>query len=250
MVKRSVHIVIGGEAGQGLKTIEKVISKICKTAGFHVFSTREYESRIRGGVNTTSLVISSPRDPVGVNLRDIDLFISLTGEAVPHVEERLTENSIVVGENADAAARGKSYPLSSEKMAKEIGGEKYASMIASGIACELLGIDESDAEAGVRSSFTKAGEEVIEKNLQAYQSGSREGDEIRSRFGFRMELTSSKEATRAMYLAGSDTVSAGALALAMGLFCLLWALWVVRWKPMPSRSSTTVFASAGVSGSR
>ena len=212
MEKRSVHIVIGGEAGQGLKTIEKVISKICKIAGFHVFSTREYESRIRGGVNTTSLVISSPRDPVGVNLRDIDVFISLTGEAVPHVEERLTESSIIVGENADAAARGNSYSMSLENMAKEIGGEKYASMIASGIACELLHIDEGDAEEGVRASFTDAGEEVIEKNLEAYQGGSREGGEIRRRFGFHMDLTSNKEATRAMYLAGSDTVSAGALA--------------------------------------
>lgn len=212
MERRSVHIVIGGAAGQGLKTIEKVISNICKKAGFHVFSSREYESRIRGGINTTSLLVSSPQDPLGANLRDIDLFISLTDEAVAHVSDRLTEESICIGENASAAERGRSYPMSAESMAKEIGGAKFASVLASGVACELLGIEEEQAEAGIRSGFSRAGEEVIEKNLQAYRRGMQEAEEIRRRLGFRMSMDSSEEAKRAMYLAGSDTVAAGALA--------------------------------------
>jgi 2-oxoglutarate ferredoxin oxidoreductase subunit alpha len=212
MRTRSVNIVIGGEAGQGLKTIERIIANICKHAGFHVYSTREYESRIRGGVNTTSLVVSSPEDPVGVNLRDIDLFVSLTDEAVRHVEDRLTDDSIVIGENADAAARGKSHAMSAEEMAKEIGGEKFASMIASGIIGELLGITEDEADRGIRSGFAKAGEEIIGKNIEAYKRGKAEAEEIRRRFGFRATLERSEEAAGHMYLAGSDTVAAGALA--------------------------------------
>ena len=57
--KRDVAIVVAGQAGQGIQTIESVLTKVLKRSGYHVFATKEYMSRIRGGSNST-LTVSVP----------------------------------------------------------------------------------------------------------------------------------------------------------------------------------------------
>ncbi|MCI5131596.1 MAG: hypothetical protein D3904_08740 [Candidatus Electrothrix sp. EH2] len=49
-----VSIVFSGAAGQGIQSIETILTKLLKRAGYHVFSTKEFMSRIRGGINSTS----------------------------------------------------------------------------------------------------------------------------------------------------------------------------------------------------
>jgi len=43
-----VSIVLCGEAGQGINTIELILVNILKKAGYNIFATKEYMSRIRG----------------------------------------------------------------------------------------------------------------------------------------------------------------------------------------------------------
>ncbi|SHJ84690.1 Pyruvate ferredoxin/flavodoxin oxidoreductase [Anaerobranca californiensis DSM 14826] len=42
------NILIGGAAGQGVDTIANILEKGFKRAGYYVFSTKDYMSRIRG----------------------------------------------------------------------------------------------------------------------------------------------------------------------------------------------------------
>ena len=48
-LRGSISIVVGGEAGQGIQTIEYLLTKLLKMEGYHIFATKEYMSRIRGG---------------------------------------------------------------------------------------------------------------------------------------------------------------------------------------------------------
>ncbi len=43
-----LNIVICGAAGQGIKTVEKLLSRMFGITGHFVFSTKEYMSRVRG----------------------------------------------------------------------------------------------------------------------------------------------------------------------------------------------------------
>ena len=54
-----VCIVLCGEAGQGIQTVESILTRILKLTGYHIFSTKEFMSRIRGGNNSTSIRVSS-----------------------------------------------------------------------------------------------------------------------------------------------------------------------------------------------
>ncbi len=53
-----LNIVICGAAGQGIKTVEKLLSRMFGITGHFVFSTKEYMSRVRGGSNSTDLRVS------------------------------------------------------------------------------------------------------------------------------------------------------------------------------------------------
>ena len=39
--KKDVAIVVGGQAGQGISTIESILTMILKRSGYHVFTTKE-----------------------------------------------------------------------------------------------------------------------------------------------------------------------------------------------------------------
>ena len=41
-----VSIVLCGEVGQGIQTVEYVLTRILKLSGYNVFATKEYMSRI------------------------------------------------------------------------------------------------------------------------------------------------------------------------------------------------------------
>jgi 2-oxoglutarate ferredoxin oxidoreductase subunit alpha len=47
--KDDISIVLCGEAGQGIQTIEYVLTHLLKLSGYNVFATKEYMSRIREG---------------------------------------------------------------------------------------------------------------------------------------------------------------------------------------------------------
>ena len=51
---KEISIVLSGEAGKGIKTIEEAVTNVLATEGYSVYSFKEIMSRIRGGNNTTS----------------------------------------------------------------------------------------------------------------------------------------------------------------------------------------------------
>jgi 2-oxoglutarate ferredoxin oxidoreductase subunit alpha len=94
---KSLSLVLGGQAGQGVQTIEELLTKILKLDGYHVYATKEYMSRVRGGTNTTSIRVAS--GPVQAPVRRIDLLIPLDDKVIPHLHSRISEQTIIAGDN-------------------------------------------------------------------------------------------------------------------------------------------------------
>lgn len=62
-----ISLVLAGEAGQGIQTIEQLLTRILKLVGFHLHATKEYMSRVRGGTNSISIRIASrPLQRIGL----------------------------------------------------------------------------------------------------------------------------------------------------------------------------------------
>src|SRR5512139_979237 len=88
-----VSIVLCGEAGQGIQTVEHILTQALKLSGCHVFSTQEYMSRIRGGSNSTLVRVSSHRASAPVDR--IDLLIPFSPGALKHVQKKISPGTIL-----------------------------------------------------------------------------------------------------------------------------------------------------------
>lgn len=46
-IEGDAALVLGGEAGQGIQTVEALLIRAFKATGYHIFSSKEYMSRVR-----------------------------------------------------------------------------------------------------------------------------------------------------------------------------------------------------------
>jgi len=70
--EQDISIVLCGEAGQGIQTVEELLTRILKLSGYYVFATKEYMSRVRGGSNSTQIRVSSK--PIQAPVARIDVL--------------------------------------------------------------------------------------------------------------------------------------------------------------------------------
>ena len=89
-------ILLCGEAGQGIQTVEQLFTKVLSKSGFYVFSTKEYMSRVRGGSNSTQIRISTSQ--VYAYIDRIDILIPLSKDAIDHVRKRISDKTLIIGE--------------------------------------------------------------------------------------------------------------------------------------------------------
>lgn len=77
-----ITITVSGEAGQGVKTLGTLLARVLFDRGYYVVQDESYHSRIRGGLDATTIRASdSPHHAVGTS---IDLFIPLSGSVLPY----------------------------------------------------------------------------------------------------------------------------------------------------------------------
>src|SRR3989304_2411212 len=116
-------IVLAGEAGQGIQTIEALLTHLLKDGGYHVFATKEFMSRVRGGVNSTTIRIASRR--VTAYREKIDVLIPLHRDALSPLGDRVTKDTVVIGEK-EKIEHDPMIDVPLTKMATEMGNIVYA----------------------------------------------------------------------------------------------------------------------------
>ncbi len=172
-MENDFSIVLCGAAGQGIQTVESLLTRTLKKSGFNVFATREYMSRVRGGVNSTSIRVSS--NPVRAYIERIDILIPLNEEAIPHIKERISQQTLVLGEKQFIQTSSENdcerIEIPFEQLAKEIGGKIFANIIALGVICGLLNVNENTLHTALSETFKSKGKALIDENIKAADKG-------------------------------------------------------------------------------
>ena len=159
-----------GAAGQGVQTVEALLVAVLKREGYHVFASKEYMSRVRGGSNSTEIRITDR--PRSAFVHRMDILFALDGGVIPHLRHRIGKETIVLGEKKHVeGAPGHPVDVPFVRMAGELGNPIYASTIAVGIALGILGADNAVLKAFLKERFAKKGDEVVEKNVEAAEKG-------------------------------------------------------------------------------
>ncbi len=209
-----LSIAICGQAGQGIKTVEGLLQLLFHRAGLHVFTTKEYMSRIRGGMNSTTVRVSSR--PVRALRAGLDVALILDRGGADHLGERISPETVVAGEEDDLTpeekGRGVFLAVPWRAIAKELGGSFYLNTAAAGVLAGLLAADREAMASAVAEKFSAKGEEVAGKNREAFGRGFDAGERFRKDRDLELSLPSPAGEAGKVIFNGAEAVALGALA--------------------------------------
>jgi len=162
--REDISIVLCGAAGQGIQTIEHILTRVLKLSGYHVFATKEYMSRIRGGSNSTEIRVSSRE--VASYVDRIDLLIPMDQKAIPHLKKRISPETIILGEKDTLRTELAMIDIPFSKIAEEVGSKIYANVVAIGVISGILECDKKVLDNYLTRYFSKKGADIISKNKE------------------------------------------------------------------------------------
>ncbi len=218
LFKEDVSIVLCGEAGQGIQTMENILVQVIKFGGYHVFSAKEYMSRVRGGENSTEIRISSKR--VTAYVDKIDILVSLSKGAIGHLRSRISDETVIIGDKESIKISDgeidksidKLIDIPFSKMALEIGGPIFSNIIAAGVISSLLGVDQAVFDECITEIFSGKGEQIIKKDLEAGAKGYEVGQKLLESGEISIDIEKDPKIRDELLLNGTEAVGMGCLA--------------------------------------
>ncbi|GGL31841.1 oxoglutarate--ferredoxin oxidoreductase [Halarchaeum grantii] len=173
---------IGGEAGDGIDSTGKVFAQALSRAGRHVFTSKDFASRIRGGY--TAYKVRTSVDKVQSVVDRLDVLIALTERTVEENLDELHEGSVIIydGERTEFSGFevpegmvGLDIPLKS--LAEDAGGALMRNVVALGAVCEVAEFPIENLDESLRKRFGSKGEKIVENNKEAARLGADYVDE-------------------------------------------------------------------------
>jgi 2-oxoglutarate ferredoxin oxidoreductase subunit alpha len=214
-IKDDLSLVICGSAGQGIQTVERILTQLLKRAGFHIFGTKEYMSRVRGGSNSTEIRVSSKNRPA--LLDRIDLLIPLNQEALEHVRTRISVNTLILADkdqldltDEEEGTRVIDIPFS--QLASELGGAIYANSVAAGLVARLFSLDRESVIDFLDKLFTNAKPEILENNRKAAEKGFDIGKGLIEAGEVSIDIKHHPDTAEDIFINGAEAVGIGAVA--------------------------------------
>jgi len=205
---------IGGEAGDGIDSTGKIFAQALSRAGRHVFTSKDFASRIRGGY--TAYKVRTSVDKVRSVVDRLDVLIALTERTVDENLDELHEDSVIIydGERTEFSdfeapddVTGLDVPLKS--LGEDAGGAIMRNIVALGAVCEVTGFDIENLDEALEKRFGGKGEKIVENNKEAARLGAEYvRDEFEHEFDYDLETTDEDY----VLLNGDEAIGMGAIA--------------------------------------
>ena len=205
---------IGGEAGDGIDSTGKIFAQALSRAGRHVFTSKDFASRIRGGY--TAYKVRTSVDKVESVVDRLDILIALTQRTVDENMDELHEGSVIIYDGERTTMQdleipegmiGLDVPLKS--LAEDAGGAIMRNVVALGAACAATNFDVEYLDESLQKRFGGKGEAIVENNKEAARLGQEFVEE-----NFDHDFDYDLDTTDADYvlLNGDEAIGMGAIA--------------------------------------
>ena len=210
-----VSIVLCGQAGMGIQTVEGILTGMLKLAGYNVFATKEYMSRVRGGNNSTEIRVGSKQ--VSAYVDRIDILVPLNKGAISHLRDRISADTVVIGEAelfADEISEGKLKFVETPftKIANDLGNKIYSNVVATGTLAGLIGMKLDDICEYVKRSFSTKAADIIANNVKAAEAGFRLAKDVAHRADIKINISIDAGVKDQIIPSGGETIALGAMA--------------------------------------
>ncbi len=202
-------IVIAGAAGEGINTVALFIERILKKYGYEIFSYKNYMSRVRGGYNYSTIVISD--ELVFATVDKADIFIALNREAFENSKKQMCEGAMLIamGDLTDGQSEEGHIIFDKDSLKAESKGKNAFSMAAVGVILKIFGCEESVFEETANKKWTDI---VNQENLKAVK------------FGYEtthVQFETPKHVIKKdrILMGGNQAVALGALSAGISFYC-------------------------------
>lgn len=208
-----VSLVFAGSAGQGLQLVQRICSTVLNDAGYFVFGSSEYMSRVRGGSNSIELRVSSEKKQA--YMKRIDILFPLDKDALPHLADRISENTIIIGDKTNLGGAVKKYRMIDVPFfgaAEEVGGKMYLNVVMTAFVLSLFDVQREDLEDLVSKAFQKKGEKIVKNNVESVRKGWALCNSVEEEFGLKIDVQKHADAKEDTFMDGATAIGFGAVA--------------------------------------
>ncbi len=199
------NLLIGGAAGQGIDTTAAILEKLLKRSGYHVFTIRDFMSRVRGGHNFSMIRFGT--EPIHSHSNRLDGIIAMDDETILQHRDELNKDGFILCDSKLTAEDPRAMKIDMDGMAKKLGNPRVSGIIAVGIILKLFGESLDGAEEVLRA-FVK--QQFVEINVKALQAGYQLAEK-------RYEHLNGK-CQDWMLVSGSSAVALGAVAAGLRFY--------------------------------
>lgn len=199
------NIVLAGEAGQGLKTFSRLLGRGFFQAGYDVFTSKDYMSRVRGGHNF--MQIRFGRGDFSAPVKEIDILLALNEEGLNLHHSRVRAGGVIIydGEPDMAFADKNLIKLPAGEIAADI-NPRAENTVYMGAVLKLLQLSSQPWENLLQNYF--ADESVVEDNLLLLEKGRQAVNFKINRESIPAEI--SEKNKDQIYINGNDSLGMGA----------------------------------------
>lgn len=199
------NLCIGGQQGEGVASMGKILSQSLNEYGYYVFGYRNFSSRIKGGPTSYHLNISDER--IEATKEKINLLLALDQQAIDNHTHLLADDGIIIVEELFQAKITSNhfvftYPF--EKKGAELGNKLYGNMMAIGLISKVLSLPLDYISFQVKRLFSNKSETIKNSNLVALNFGYNLPTKIPD-----LNLTSPNKKEKTILITGNQAVSLG-----------------------------------------
>lgn len=216
-------LLIGGEAGQGIKLAGKIIAYTLLSLKFNVNMYDEYPSLIRGGHNCVSVTFS--KHPVYSTNKEVDFLVCLDRNTLIQHRGELNANSIVIYDNSIFSItekESKDYPCEFIPIETEhILKQGHLPSYCKNIVCATAGLIAIGIEKDI---LTKAVEKILGKKKEklAYNIKAINDTYARHQEIFNIRPLEKKEVNKIFkkryFMNGNEAAGIGAIEAGIGFY--------------------------------
>lgn len=193
------NILLGGAAGDGIETMSALFEKLLKQSGCHLFTIRDFMSRVRGGHNFTQIRFGN--HPLHAHRDSLDGIFAIDETTYRTHQYRLSADGFILCDQSLAIEDPRLLKLPLSDVAKGLENHKVLSSVAIGA---LLKIFDFSLEHAAGILETSLREDLVNINLSALHRGF---DLTEPRFGLKPVHTSDH-----LLLSGNTAIGLGAVA--------------------------------------
>ena len=200
------NILIGGAAGQGIDTMVGILEKLLKKSGYHIFTSRDFMSRVRGGHNFSLLRFGNK--PSMTHCSELNGIIALNSETIELHKGDLLEDGFILCDQEIESNDERTIKIPMAQMAKDIGNPRVSGTIAVGAILKLFGENLDGTDEVLKSELP---EKYFEINDEAIKKGFKQ---VEKRFE-----QASGDYSDHMLISGSQAIGLGAIAAGLKFYC-------------------------------